>query len=152
MKFVNYSAESWRTLFSPQGRTGRLRYWLVLALVWSVLLASAFLTGFAGEASLIFLAPVLIALIPITLFNAVKRMHDLGRTGWWIIVIGLLLTPLQLIGAGEPAGSGAAAVGSLLRLIASLVYATTLGVLPGQRGANRFGDPPGLRPPADEPA
>jgi len=57
-----------------------------------------------------------------TLAVSIKRWHDRGRTGWWVLV---MLVPV---------------VGWLVALVAN-------GFLPGTPGPNRYGAAPGGAPP-----
>jgi len=84
----------------------------------------------------------------------VKRLHDLGASGWWAV---LLVAPLTLTGAfiGFTSMLNPALAGEFVQRIgvdtltgsALLCHLATvvLGLFPGQRGDNRYGpDPKGL--------
>ena len=62
-----------------------------------------------------------------------KRLHDRGRRGWWA---GLVLWSLSLV---WPAPHGLIQAPFALILLAAAI---DLGLMPGQRGFNRFGNPP----------
>lgn len=115
--------EAVRTCFSKYvdftGRASRPEYWWFVLSYLVVYLAAAMLdaaigTGgvLAGLVGLAYLLPMLAA--------GVRRLHDTGRSGWW------LLLPLVPI------------VGSIV-LIVFLAS-------PGEPGPNRFGPPPGEAP------
>lgn len=69
---------------------------------------------------------------------AVRRLHDFGRTGWWVAL------PLS-------AGIGASAVmiavppmqglAQAAILTGGALCASIIGLMPGDVGTNRFGDP-----------
>ena len=110
-------------------RAGRREYWL-----WVVplLMLTVGLVAW-GKAPLYLLASIAILLI------WVRRLHDLGRSGWWALAIN---------GASNLTGLALAAIlpgpaGMFLGALANLAPLIALGALPGQPHANRFGPPPG---------
>ncbi|MBM7062201.1 DUF805 domain-containing protein [Pseudomonas sp. UL073] len=107
-------------VFSVQGRIGRLRY---LAWTLVVLLASVGLFGLAmigmGIHQMVgwtLISVVGIAIVVVSLMIGVQRLHDIGWSGWLLL---LNIIPV---------------VGSVLSLLMLLV--------PGTTGVNRFGPPP----------
>jgi len=113
-------------MWSLQSRCGRLAF-------FATSMFGGFMTGAAWLA--IFIAklhehstPAITALFMIVLaagswitFAAcIRRLHDIGWSGWWI-----LLAPIPLAG---------------------LCQALMLTSMPGQRADNRFGPPPGGAP------
>lgn len=90
------------------GRATRSEYWwFILCEVLIIVGLSAISDRLGGLAGLLLLLPVLAA--------GARRLHDIGRSGWWLLVN---LIPL---------------IGFLL-----LIYWT---VQPSQPGANEFGEP-----------
>ena len=84
---------------------------------------------------------------------AVRRLHDIDRSGWWIL---LPLVPLVLAFGGVFAGAAAASVSSMIfsGVACLVVFFTGLLLLvwyctEGTRGPNRFGDDPKGDLPAD---
>lgn len=144
----------WKSLFfSAGGRIGRQAFWIG----WLVLLGVQVLAGWI---------PVVgHALGLIALFAWVclctKRLHDMGRSGWWqapaialgpVLVVGSALwigfgAAVAALTGGEPELAALAGVGVLLVSVAVafiLVIAFTLwvGITEGQIGENRYGEPP----------
>lgn len=111
-----------------QGRAGRGEYWAVTALIFAVCIALSFVPNL-GSASIG--GAIALAMIQ------VRRLHDLGRTGWWALAI--LLAPLAatLVLAPVAGLEIAAGVGMLIEL--ALIVA--LGAIVGDAGENRFGPP-----------
>nr|MEA2798908.1 hypothetical protein [Phenylobacterium sp.] len=75
------------------------------------------------------------------LFVWIRRLHDLGYSGWFapVINVAVNLASLAAIGLLPPA------IGGLISLLAYLAAIIALGVLPGQRPRNEYGAPPGRR-------
>ncbi|CAD5108212.1 DUF805 domain-containing protein [Zestomonas carbonaria] len=106
--------------FTSEGRIGRLRY-----LAWSLVLMAA-CGGLFGLAMIgmeindmlgaVLFTAISIAVIVVAVMIGVQRLHDIGWSGWIML---LNLVPV---------------VGSVLALLMLLV--------PGSTGANRFGPPP----------
>jgi len=116
---IDYVDTPW---YSPSGRLGRARYFLASIGYYLVFVLAMVLVGvIAGALNLpqqvmpIFMAPAFLAYFVFSLFLAVKRVHDLDWSAWWLL---LLLVPL-----------------------ANLVMALLLLFKPGTEGENRFGAP-----------
>lgn len=80
----------WNTLkkryFNFSGRASRLEYWNFVFISFWVIETTRWLGGTEVFAqSIVMLIPVLILLIPF-LAVSVRRMHDINRSGWWILV------------------------------------------------------------------
>lgn len=107
-------------LLRTDGRSARSEYWwgsLILAAIWVPILLM--LTWFLETSSIVVVlaaALAMLAFLPLLLAvegcRAMRRLHDAGHGGWWV-----LLAPLPF---------GVAALAWLL-------------ARPGQAGANRFG-------------
>lgn len=117
--------QGWRWL---RGRAGRLEYalWITIILTWGYLFA------LADDP-----APLQVLSWAFWL-QLVRRLHDLGRGGWW--TVGFLVAETA-IALGASAPTSPAWLGWLpgLFVLATLI---ALGALPGRRGENRFGAPP----------
>ena len=134
----------WRRIFRLQGRIGRLGFfklaWLPLLAVvvptwWALLNApdggeaydTAFFGGFAFSAVLAFVS--------------VRRLHDVGKPGWWSLI---LVAPFVL--AYLP-------VVSILLLtwpVILVVFLLLIGSTEGARGPNAYGWPGSGSPFPDE--
>lgn len=71
---------------------------------------------------------------------AVPRLHDVGRSGWWLLL--LLAGEFIAIAIGWSAGvDGIMLAGGIYVLLAFLLL-VALAFVPGDPGPNRWGDPP----------
>ena len=142
----------WKSLFfSAEGRIGRQAFWIG----WLVLLGVQVV---AGWIPVIGHALGLVALFAWVCLCS-KRLHDMGRSGWWQLVP-IVLGPVLIIGSAMSIGIGAilgeitntdwaalAGVGGLLvsvaiAFIAVAAFTLWVGVTEGQPGENRYGEPP----------
>lgn len=155
---------------SFRGRIGRQTFWLAYMLplfLLSLVISGAigWMTvrtgGKPGSADALgnLLASPLVNLLLLwpSLAGTVKRLHDRGRSGWWVVVFWLLgiLPWIALVVAffagvamhGRIAGSGqgllalAAGLGILGTIVALWMF-IELGFLRGTPGPNRFGPDP----------
>ena len=144
----------WRFLFSPKGRISRRDWWLkiyfgslaivTLGLAVDLLLLKREAPGPASDVALLLVIwPVIAAYI--------KRLHDVGRSGWWFLAA--VLVDLLCIGAiyfgsrhfdprvAAPYYIGAVGVGFAVN--ATLLF--FMFFVPGQRGVNKYGPDPLMR-------
>lgn len=139
----------WRELFSVRGRNNRARYWQVTGLyLVAMLAAGALSTLLDGEPSTaaIVLSIVLLSVLTIgglvaSFFNHVKRLHDVGLSGWWLLLGVVLMTPIELLRIADSAD--VKLFGETVQLVVSVGLLILFGSVPGQRRPNRFGEPPG---------
>jgi uncharacterized membrane protein YhaH (DUF805 family) len=118
MNFVDAISSGFRNYANFSGRAVRSEYWywyLFVAIVLIVLGAidERLYPGplEIGPFSYVYMA-VMLALILPSLAVSVRRLHDIDRTGWWVLI-------------------GATVIGTLV-----LIY---WACLPGTPGSNRFG-------------
>lgn len=117
---MNWYLQPWRKYATFTGRAGRTEFWVFYL---ANILIGAILSQVGNngqEYSPVELVFYLAILLP-SLAVAARRLHDIGRSGWWQL---LSLIPV---------------VGSIALLV--------MCVLPGHEGANKFGNPP-VRPAA----
>ena len=141
------------------GRSRRKEYWLyflgvilfymlmtaaVFLFVGSELLLSgdenALASAVAGAVPIVLLLGVawLGLLIP-TLAVGARRLHDINRSGWWLLIgYGPWLFSIFATMAGAP---GVGAIANLLSFIGFIVL-LVMACFDGTRGPNRFGDDP----------
>lgn len=153
-RLIRKAAEWVAHLCDPRGRCDRKG----LALVALVLLPAQVVFGIAiVAAGLSWHHPAVVAgklvFLWIAIVAGVKRLHDLGLRGWWMLVgfVGYLVWSVVVgIAAIALFGPGAVVPGSFaLSLVVALNALAMLGALlylhfaKGQSGPNRYGPPPG---------
>ena len=146
----------YRRIFDYRGRSNRTQFWAFAVInigLAQVAMAVPMMIGFAqGDPHAVFdyaiggfLAMLLFA---IPYFAAItRRLHDSGRTGWWVlpqaILLGTGLAGFMKIFGALAIDDGLFALMFLNNIIylgwvALLIF---FAVLPGDEGSNRFGDP-----------
>jgi uncharacterized membrane protein YhaH (DUF805 family) len=100
-------------LFSAEGRISRMPWWIVYALN---AVAAGVVSWMNSEdtSSVLTLVGLFVslALLWVTISTSIKRFHDHGRSGWWV-----LATIIPLVG---------------------IIW---LGLISGQSGTNAYGEP-----------
>lgn len=139
---------NWQNLFlSIDGRTGRKDFWL----------GAAALIGAGLVGGLIPLVGPLVSLaliVPWTCLTA-KRLHDIGRSGWLVLVAVVpsvisgamaLFTALATANVAALglafAGAGVTLMVSTVALLVSLGFLLWVGLKPGEPAANAYGPAP----------
>lgn len=150
--------EAIRVCFSKyadfSGRASRSEYWFFIlfcilvrfgANILNTIVVSS--TGMAGLN--IISAMAMLALALPQLSAQVRRLHDTGRSGFWVLgfilyVIGAIIAFFSLFGVRPDAGGSASLVLIALILIgtAYAVGLVALTALKGTEGANRYGPDP----------
>jgi uncharacterized membrane protein YhaH (DUF805 family) len=132
-------------LVSFDGRINRAKFWLAMlifvgfgiavGIVSGILMAISFYVGIAFYAIAAIIG--LIAGVAV----GVKRLHDRGKSGLWLVLFYLVPIALQAIALF----SGSETIGTLLYLIASAIsiwMIVELGCLRGTVGPNKYGRDP----------
>ena len=116
-------------LFSFQGRVNRAKFWLISLgvlivemILFGVLGGGAMMSGDTPSLSSfgamgIVAVLVLMVAVWISLAVAVKRWHDRGKSGWWMLI-------------------------AFVPVIGGLWYIVECGFLKGTTGANAYGSDP----------
>jgi uncharacterized membrane protein YhaH (DUF805 family) len=107
-------------VFGVNGRIGRVRYlgWLMAMTLCSIPILGAWigLTALSSTLGMLVIGLLSIAAIVVSVFIGVQRLHDIGWSGWLLLV-------------------------HLIPVVGS-VFALLMLIIPGTQGANRFGPPP----------
>lgn len=104
-------------LLQFDGRINRAKYWLGVVILWVLSIIAYVLVSALDSVGAILAFLVWIAIIWPALAIQIKRWHDRGKSGWWILIV---FVPL---------------IGSLWALI-------ECGFLPGDDGPNEYGPDP----------
>lgn len=138
----------WKTLFlSGEGRIGRRDFWIGFLII----MAASFVLGFIPIIGAIL---GLVLIWPQVCIHA-KRLHDMGRTAWLILIpmaVSLMAMIVVVAAGGVAALSGDASAVSgaafgmiglalLVSLLVSLAFLAWVGLTPSQPGDNQFGPP-----------
>lgn len=147
-----------KLLLSPDGRIRRQDFWIG----WAILFAVCFVLGWVPLIGL--LVNAFGIYVSVCLCN--KRLHDMGRTGWWQVapfVISFTALVVSFVAFGSAMISGAMAshfgagpapvafmLGGLagfvallsLAGLAHLIFLIWIGATPGQIGDNLYGSDP----------
>lgn len=138
--------------FDFAGRSGRAEYWQFIGL-YLLALAVGYVLDLAlsgpHETPTFTVLVVLICIVP-AYAATVRRLHDRGRTGKWVIAqLGLAISSVILLAALER--SRYTAAGDVLLILARAVSVTNFGfsvyilvqlVLRGDAGSNEYGADP----------
>jgi uncharacterized membrane protein YhaH (DUF805 family) len=125
-----------------EGRSRRTEFWLFMLVVLVVQLLANYADSAARNPALIGrmrTAEALVTLIaagPVAAVS-VRRLHDVGRAGWWMLALAIPYAIWVLTVDGSAINSGAL----LVFAIAALGLLVML-VQPGTAGPNAFGDSP----------
>tara|TARA_R110002167_G_scaffold61898_10_gene174869 strand:+ start:968 stop:1456 length:489 start_codon:yes stop_codon:yes gene_type:complete len=145
----------WKTtLFSFEGRIRRQHFWIG----WLILLGAGVVAGWIPLLGFV----ISLALIWPNLAIAVKRLHDMGQTGWlvavpWVVTIVAMFVAIGTVGISAITNSAAleredpAAIWALIApvfgmfglvLLVNLGFLLWIGLTPGKNGDNRYGSDP----------
>ena len=104
-------------MLRTRGRVGRRSYWLTMLGTAAVLLAARVVDSVTGAGALAEGVAALAVAWPVLAVSA-KRLHDRGRSAWWLLA-------------------------ALAPVVGWIFLVAQLGMLPGTFGDNRFGGPEG---------
>ena len=145
-----------RLLTTWTGRIRRKPFWIGLVIMTPLMFGALFIPIFGGHVAFVLMFPVA--------FLAIKRLHDLGLSGWWLLVVLAARLPAMYLnlttvipeamdsatspslqaGMGEViAGDGWLIAVNLFASLATFAFYLWLGLARGKDGDNRFGRAPG---------
>jgi uncharacterized membrane protein YhaH (DUF805 family) len=149
----------WKRLYlSADGRIGRQEFWIGFLILIAVGVVLGWIP-FVG-----FLVGIACAYAQVCLGS--KRLHDMGKSGWLMLVpfaVGVVCGIIAVIAGGMAimgaslANDGAAAAGALagagmamgvfgLAFIVNIAFLLWVGLTPSQLGENRYGPAPEVVP------
>lgn len=130
----------------PKGRFGRLAYlaWSLLAtLISNIIVAPLAFLGAIGTT----LSYTVIVLASIaTIIFSVRRLHDMNKSGWWLVL--MLLPLIMIIIAASMLSANTADLGMIpaswlmgIAILLLVIVGIYIAAVPGTPGVNRFGPP-----------
>ena len=137
------------------GRAPRAEYWwyvlailvctIVVSIVESILGLNQMVFGVYGPITLLLALATLVPSIAVT----IRRLHDTGRSGWWILiaVIPYLILAYLTVQATMAAAAGDMSSVAMLGMVTLVALAGGIAllvfmILPGNKGDNRYGADP----------
>ena len=157
MSFIEAIAQGFRKSFDFKGRARRTEYWYWTLFAIIANAVAAILEG--GEEGLLAMIVSLILFIP-GLSVAVRRLHDIGRSGWWLggyFLISVVATVWIAVWAVNNGVSNYPDAPDSSSLTLQLIFVLLLYILaiaglgftmlvwyctPGTIGPNRYGEDP----------
>ena len=139
---MRWILEPFRRWADFSGRSRRLEFWLFWLAAMIVQMIASYFDAASGQAvvvggmGLATLIVTLIFLVPAASVG-VRRLHDIGRAGWWMLLFALPY--LGWIASVENGGQGV--IAAILFLL-GLVVLVVLLVQPGAIADNRYGQNP----------
>lgn len=139
--------EPFRRAFDYSGRSRRREYWGYALITFIILNVIGWieetlgLTGAGGGPDSPVGGIVLLGLMIPGLAVAIRRLHDSGRAGWWVLLpVAPILLWIVAVAAGLYSESHFPFV--MIAIVAAPLAFLVLMCLPGTRGPNRFGPDP----------
>jgi uncharacterized membrane protein YhaH (DUF805 family) len=85
-----------KNYFGFDGRARRMEYWMFILINLLVSIAIAVVEGMLGSPGVVYGLYSLAVLIP-TIAVGIRRLHDTGRSGWWLLLMIVPLVNLVLL-------------------------------------------------------
>lgn len=134
----------WKAWFSFSGRAARRQYWRTLLLLIGVSFALSALGVIPGGQ--IIAMPFSLAANIAQWALVARRLHDLGRSGWWQVpamALGMAAV-LQVVSMGQSGIEARPDIAAAMlgAMFLSMAFVVVIGVVRGDPGPNRWGPPP----------
>jgi len=105
-------------LFQFSGRINRAKFWIGVGISWAISVVAVLIaTAMGNSIGWILAIVVYIAVVWIGLAVSIKRWHDRGKSGWWILI-------------------------SFIPIVGPLWALVETGFLEGDKGDNEYGPDP----------
>jgi uncharacterized membrane protein YhaH (DUF805 family) len=142
--------ELFEFLFGASGRINRAKYWHpLLVFIGAGLLVGVILLTAASLAAPLFILMLVIVFIPWLLWGFAfhtERLHDRGKSAWWLLVFYAVPGVLGHLAKGaslaEAAGMGLHYILALAGFALSIWGFVEIGCLRGSAEPNRYGSNP----------
>jgi uncharacterized membrane protein YhaH (DUF805 family) len=83
---MNFYLDAWKKFATFSGRSRRKEFWIFWLVNSAVSYLLQLITGNLGLAGTIILGVFGLAILIPSLAVAIRRMHDIGKSGWWLCV------------------------------------------------------------------
>lgn len=105
---MNWYLEPWKKYADFSGRACRAEYWIFTLINFVIALVITFSENIVGSPGILSILFSLAVLLP-SLAVGVRRLHDTGRSGWWILIalvpmIGTIIVLILFALPGKPEG------------------------------------------------
>ena len=141
-------------MFSFNGRLRRQHFWISWLILFGVSIVTGWLPIIGGLIGLVLIWP--------NLAISVKRLHDMGKSGWFVVIpyVAMIIGFIMIISAvgmaiftnpqafeNEDPAAALSMVGSMMGGFAvmglvGLAFLLWIGITDSQRGDNKFGPNP----------
>jgi uncharacterized membrane protein YhaH (DUF805 family) len=82
---MNWYLDAWKNYLNFEGRARRQAYWMFVLFNIIIALALGFIDGLLGIGGILGFVYGLAIFLP-GLAVAVRRLHDIGKSGWWLLI------------------------------------------------------------------
>jgi uncharacterized membrane protein YhaH (DUF805 family) len=133
---------------SFRGRANRQRYWATQLLLVGLLVAAMMLSfGMMDIAPLFGMAflPLLLCVVIAMLANGARRLHDRGKSSWWLLLFMGVPGLLSIFAALGVVAGGSREVADFINALGlplSIWWLIEMGCLKGAAGPNEYGEDP----------
>ena len=82
---MNYYIDAWKNYVNFEGRARRKAYWMFVLFNFIAAAIVGFIDGFIGTNGTLSYIYGLAVFLP-GLALGVRRLHDIGKSGWWVLI------------------------------------------------------------------
>ena len=86
MEILNFYVDALKKFITFTGRSRRKEFWFFWLINMVISWLISLITGSLGIVGLIFSGLFSLAILLPSLAVAIRRMHDIGKSGWWICI------------------------------------------------------------------
>ena len=83
---MNFYVDAWKKFADFNGRARRKEFWIFLLINMAVMYGLQFIAVHLGIVGTIILGVFGLAILVPSIAVSIRRMHDIGKSGWWVLV------------------------------------------------------------------
>ena len=83
---MNFYVDAWKKFADFNGRARRKEFWIFLLINMAVLYGLQFIAEHLGIVGTIILGVCGLSILVPSAAVSIRRMHDIGKSGWWVLV------------------------------------------------------------------